>query len=194
MNLQQLEKAAAVCTECSLHKGRNNPVFAKGNTESKIIICGMVPAHEETKAGIPFVGRSGKLLDIILEEVGFSLNNVYITNICKCFLEPGKPLQQEWIDRCLPYLLVQIQLIKPKIIITLGKDSSINLLGLNEDISLGKMRKNTFLYQDKIRVIPTYHPSYLLRKGGKNSPDYGKVIDDFLSAKEILNKDLTNTI
>lgn len=186
MNLQQLEDAAAICTECSLHKGRIKPVFAKGNPDSKIIICGMVPAWAETKSGIPFVGKSGKLLDIILKEVNLTLEDVYITNICKCFLEPGKLLQQEWIDRCLPYLLVQIQLIKPDVIITLGKDSSVNLIGLTEETSLARMRKQVFGYQDKIRIIPTYHPSYLLRSGGENSTNYSKVIDDFLIAKEIL--------
>lgn len=188
MDLQQLEETAAVCTECSLYKGRNKPVFAKGNQNSKIMICGMVPAWEETKIGIPFVGRSGKLLDVILEEVNFTLEDVYITNICKCFLEPGKLLQQEWIDRCLPYLLVQIQLIKPEVVITLGKDASVNLIGLDGETSLARMRKQIFWYQDKIRIIPTYHPSYLLRSGGKNSASYSKVIDDFLIAKEILGR------
>jgi DNA polymerase len=189
MNLQQLEKAAAVCTECDLYKGRIKPVFAKGNPNSKLMICGMVPAWDETRSGIPFVGKAGKLLDIILEQVGFTLNNVYITNICKCFLAPGKSLEQRWIDICLPYLLVQIDIIKPKVIIALGADVSNTLVIRSDERkqAIGRMRGRIYKFGETL-VVPTYHPSYLIRGGGQQSSGYNSVINDFLLAKSILDK------
>ena len=186
MDLQELQEAAASCTLCELSKGRLNPVFAKGDSSSNIMICGMVPAMEENKVGLPFVGRAGKLLDHILNDVAIPRGSVYITNLVKCFLAAGLPLNQDWIDACFPYLITQIGLTKPKVVLTLGKDATTTLLGLSNKIPLGKVRGKAFEYGD-IKVIPTYHPSYLLRKGGTSSGDYPKVIDDFLMAKEIAN-------
>lgn len=185
MNLKSLEAAAANCRLCSLHKGRKNPVFAKGSSAAEFMICGMVPAHDENEVGIPFVGRAGKLLDEILAEVDLNLKSVYITNLVKCFLQAGKSLEQEWIDACLPYLLVQIDIIKPKVIVALGKDASNALTLPDKDLPMYKLRNNVYNY-GYIKVVPTYHPSYLLRKGGKGTEDYNKVIDDFNKAKNIL--------
>lgn len=190
MNLHELEYSASVCTQCSLCKGRVKPVFAKGNQKADIMLCGMVPAGEENKIGIPFVGRSGKLLDTILMDVGLTLDDVYITNIVKCYLAAGESLQQDWIDNCLPYLITQIDLIKPKVIITLGKDSSVNLLGFN-DKSLGSIRGKVFDCVAEIKVVPTYHPSFLLRKGGTTSNYYQTVLEDFQTSKEIINGSYT---
>jgi DNA polymerase len=191
MNLNTLEKVAANCKLCALHKGRKNPVFAKGDTKAKFFICGMVPAQEENEAGMPFVGRAGKLLDNILEDVNLSLKDVYITNLVKCFLAAGEPLEQEWIDSCLPYLIAQVNMIEPIVIVALGKDASNALTLPDEDFPMYKLRKNVYNY-GCVKVVPTYHPSYILRKGGKNSEDYQKVISDFEKAKNILEKGLTN--
>jgi DNA polymerase len=195
MDLQQLEKAAAVCTECELHKGRIKPVFAKGNPNSEIMICGMVPAWDENRSGIPFVGRAGQLLDIILEQVGFTLNDIYITNICKCFLAPGNPLKQQWMDTCLPYLLIQIDIIKPKVILVLGADASNALVVRNDEKkqAIGRMRGRVYQFGEAL-IVPTYHPSYLIRGGGQQSPGYNNVINDFLLAKSILEKDAINEV
>lgn len=185
MDLEQLQTIAASCTLCSLHEGRLNPVFAKGDPNSKLIICGMVPADEENKVGLPFVGRAGQLLDKILSDVHWTLNEVYITNLVKCYLTAGLPLQQPWIDSCLPYLIAQIGIIKPKVILTLGKDATCTLLGIDTKTALGKIRKQKVYDYADIKVIPTYHPSYLLRGGGQNHRSYQDVVDDFLLAKEI---------
>ena len=183
MNLDLLSQTAANCTQCELYKGRLNPVFAKGNPNAKVMICGMVPAKEENKAGLPFVGRAGKLLDTILHDVGWSLDDVYITNLVKCYLAAGLPLKQHWIDSCLSYLIIQIELIKPRVIITLGKDASVSLLGLDSKIAMGKIRKQeVFDYDKDIKLVPTYHPSYLLRGGGIEHRNYMDVIEDFLRA------------
>lgn len=183
MDLVELKAKAASCTLCSLHEGRINPVFDKGNPKSKMMICGMVPAHDENMQGVPFVGRAGQMLDKILSYV--NLHNVYITNLVKCFLAAGKSLNQDWIDSCLPYLLAQIQLVDPYVIITLGADSTNALLGMPQGTSIGKMRNQVHEYGRFIKVIPTYHPSYLLRKGGEYSDDFGKVIQDFTLARDV---------
>lgn len=185
MDLDLLKEKASTCCLCELYKGRVKPVFSKGNHYSSILICGMVPADEENKIGLPFVGRAGKLLDTILNTSEMSLHDVYITNLVKCYLSAGLILHQEWIDACLPYIITQISLIKPKVILTLGKDSSCTLLGLNNKISLGSIRGKVFDYGVGIKILPTYHPSYLLRGGGENHRDYDKIIKDFLLAKRI---------
>jgi DNA polymerase len=185
MNLKDLQKYAAACEACILHEGRNKPVFAKGNPEADIMIVGMVPADEENKLGIPFVGRAGQLLDQILLDSGLSLKSVYITNLVKCYLKAGLPLEQEWIDACLPYLITQVGLIRPKVILSLGKDATFTLLGLDNKLTLGKVRGELFNFNDIIRVVPTYHPSYLLRGGGPQHKSYSTVVGDFLKAREI---------
>jgi len=185
MDLELLQQSAASCKGCELHTGRINPVFAKGNPEAKIMVCGMVPADEENKVGLPFVGRAGQLLDKILADIGKTINDVYITNLVKCYLAAGLPLKQSWIDNCLPYLIVQINLIQPKVIITLGKDATFNLLGLDNKTALGKVRGTVDQYDSNIKVIPTYHPSYLLRGGGEKHKSYLDVINDFLLAEKI---------
>lgn len=187
MDLQLLQDTAAICKCCELHKGRVTPVFAKGNPQSKIMICGMVPADEENKVGLPFVGKAGKLLDKILIDSFLTMNDVYITNLVKCYLAAGLPLKSDWIDACLSYLIVQIDIINPKVIITLGKDSSVTLLGLDQKISLSSIIEKEYKYGN-IRIIPTYHPSYLLRGGGEKHKNYSNVVKDFNMAKELSNK------
>jgi len=187
LDLQTLQNIASSCTLCELYRGRSNPVFAKGNPQSELMICGMVPADEENKVGLPFVGRAGKLLDKILADVGLTLDSVYITNLVKCYLAAGLSLQQPWIDSCLPYLIVQIDIINPKVILTLGKDASVTLLGIDPKTSLGSVVGKVFEYGN-IKVIPTYHPSYLLRGGGEKHKSYSNVIKDFNLAKNLLDK------
>jgi DNA polymerase len=187
MDLQTVKEAAATCTECELCVGRLNPVFAKGNPLSKIFVCGMVPAHEENKIGLPFVGRAGQCLDILLESVGLSIDDVYVTNIVKCFLAPGVKLKQEWVSNCLPYLIDQINVIKPKVIVTLGADATNGLLGLSIDTKIGETRGRVFRYLDTVKVVPTYHPSYLVRGGCTKSPGFEKARSDFGWALSFLN-------
>ena len=179
MDLETLEQEASICSRCSLYEGRKLPVFSKGNSTSKVMICGMAPATEENKVGIPFVGRAGKLLDELLKDAGWTLDDVYITNLVKCFLPAGLPLKSEWIDNCLFYIIAQITEINPTVILILGKDSSITLLGLNSKITMAKIKGKVFDYNNSIKVIPTYHPSYLLRGGGTKHKSYEEVLGHF---------------
>lgn len=185
MNIKDLKVSAATCKLCDLHEGRVNPVFDKGNQNASLFICGMVPAKEENLVGIPFVGRCGKLLDVILEQTGLTLDTVYVTNLVKCFLAAGESLKEEWVDACVPYVVSQIYLLKPKIILALGKDAATALLGSKQDVTLKSIQGRLFEYAPGIHVMPTYHPSYLLRSGGEKSPTYADVLKHFQVAKEL---------
>jgi uracil-DNA glycosylase family 4 len=184
MDLTVIEEYASNCTFCGLHANRNKAVFAKGTPDADIMVCGMAPAHEENKVGTPFVGRAGKLLDEILEDAKLTSNDIYITNIVKCCLAPGISLKQDWINSCVLFLICQIDAVRPKVIITLGKDATCGLLGLDTKFPLGKIMNEGPYFYGNIEVIPTYHPSYLLRGGGKKHKNYMGVAYDFWSAKE----------
>jgi len=178
MDLQELELQASVCKLCGLHVGQNKPVFARGSAASKVIICGMCPGPEENKVGIPFVGDAGKILDDVLLEAFGNCNpgfDVYITNLVKCFVPPGTQLKQQWMVSCLPYFIVQIKLINPKIIIALGKDVS-NFL-LNNTLPMKDMRGKIFEYMGNIKLLSTYHPAFLAR--GNLKKYFNIVVNDF---------------
>lgn len=180
--LGMVEYEAGQCVVCELNRNRLNPVFARGDN-TDFMICGMVPGPDENKAGLPFVGRSGQLLDVILSDVQL-LNKVYITNIVKCALTPGIPLKQEWIDGCILFLLAQIGRLKPKVIMTLGADATNGLLGNLLDTKIGDLRGRAHDYMGT-HVVPTYHPSYLLRGGSVQHKHYSRVKEDFELAKFI---------
>ena len=184
MDLIELESIAANCKLCDLYKGQIKSVFAKGYNEAAILICGMCPGPDENEIGTPFVGAAGKILDEIMFRA-FALsfrNKVYITNLIKCYIKPGTTLQSEWMSTCLPYFIVQLQLVKPKVIIALGKDVS-NFL-LNKEENMGSMRGNVYNYMG-IKLISTYHPSYLTRGGGVNHKHFHTVVKDFNKALKI---------
>jgi len=190
MKLDEIEVIAAGCTQCDLHQTRTNPVFARGNEKSPIMICGMVPGPDENEAGSPFVGRAGKLLDSIIEYVG--IEEPYITNLVKCWLKPGLPLKDEWVAPCLQYILAQIFAVKPRVILTLGRDATLGLLGVPSSANwkMYKLRGKPHHFSTceafKCEIVPTYHPSYLLRGGGKKHEKYPSVIEDFELAQYIV--------
>jgi len=186
LDLKTVELTAAACTLCDLCKGRNKPVFAKGSSASEIIICGMCPGPQENAAGIPFVGTAGEILDAILLKAfdGYSSAlSIYVTNLVKCFVAPGTKLDTDWMRSCLPYFLVQLKLVNPKVVITLGKDVS-NFL-LNNESTMGNMRGNIYNYMG-IKLISTYHPSYLARGGGVKHKHFERVVKDFSKATILL--------
>jgi uracil-DNA glycosylase family 4 len=187
----RLREQVAICELCNLHKTRVNPVFDKGNPNAVLMICGMVPARDENEQGTPFVGRAGKLLDTILVAAGLTYDDVYITNLVKCFVAAGQSLEKSWVESCRPYLMEQIRIINPHVIITLGADSSRSLCDLAGNIPMHKMRGRALYYSKETMIIPTYHPSYLLRKGGVKSDAYREVLQDFDLAKKCL-KEMVN--
>lgn len=152
----QIEK----CQKCSLGKTRIKFVFGDGDPNSKLVFVGEAPGSDEDEQGLPFVGRAGQLLTKIIEAINFQRSQVYICNILKC-RPPGNrnPLPAE-IELCEPYLIKQLEIIKPAVICTLGTFASQTLL--KTDIPISKLRGKIHYYQN-IKLVPTFHPAALLR-------------------------------
>ncbi len=149
------------CIKCKLSETRKNIVFGEGNPSSKLMFIGEAPGAEEDNTGRPFVGRAGQLLTKIIESINLKREDVYIANIIKCRPPQNRNPFEEEIKQCSPFLKEQIKIIKPKIICTLGKFSTEFIIGTDKG-TISAVRGNEFDY-DGITVIPTYHPSYLLR-------------------------------
>jgi DNA polymerase len=163
--LKYIASLVAKCQKCPLYKTAHHPVPGDGSPEAKIIFIGEAPGAEEDEQGLPFVGNSGKLLDKLLNTIQVNRSDVFICNILK-HRPPGNrdPLPEE-IKVCTPYLKAQLEIIKPKVIITLGR-FSMNYFFPEESISRvhGQIRKLNWQGIDLI-IIPVYHPSAGLRNG-----------------------------
>lgn len=178
--LKSLEKQAMECHLCELSKSRHKVVFGEGNPDADILFIGEAPGATEDSTGKPFVGRAGELLTKMIENVlHISRNDVYITNIVKCRPSNNETPTPTQVHTCQPYLLKQIELIRPKLIITLGATAYHYLTGDDTDIS--KVR-GTIHKQNDYTIIPTYHPSYLLR----NPSAKKEVFDDLLKVRELM--------
>lgn len=157
-----LRQQVSVCTRCALHQGRTQTVFGTGNESADWLLIGEAPGAEEDKQGKPFVGRAGKLLSSMLQAIGLEREQVFITNILKCRPPKNRDPLAEEVSACEEYLERQIHLIKPRIILALGRIAAQNLL--NTKTPIGKLRGKVYEYGDnKIPLIVTYHPAYLLR-------------------------------
>jgi uracil-DNA glycosylase len=179
--LLELAQEASTCTRCRLAGGRTNVVFGMGNPRSDLMFVGEAPGEQEDLQGLPFVGRSGQLLDrLIREEMGLTRQDFYITNTLKC-RPPGNrdPLPEE-TSACWPYLEKQVQLIGPRVVITLGNFATRLLLDTTEPIS--RLRGRTYPYRSG-HLVPTFHPSAALRGGGQV---VAQMRADLVRAKEIL--------
>jgi DNA polymerase len=167
LDLSALNADAQSCTKCGLHEGRNSVVFGVGNQNADLMFVGEAPGADEDKQGEPFVGRAGKLLTDIITAMKFTRNDVYIANVLKC-RPPGNrnPAPNE-VETCSPYLLRQIALIQPKVIVALGSFAAKMLLDTNIGISAlrGKFHEFALAKQaeSSVVIMPTYHPAYLLR-------------------------------
>jgi uracil-DNA glycosylase len=160
--LNNLVKQVAACQQCVLHESRTQTVFGVGNPNADWLVIGEAPGADEDRQGEPFVGRAGKLLNSMLLAMGLPREQVFIANILKCRPPNNRDPQQEEVIACETYLRQQIDLIKPKIILAVGRIAAQNLLKLETPI--GKMRGNRYQYPDsELPVIVTYHPAYLLR-------------------------------
>ncbi len=160
LTLEGIRREMGRCRRCRLYAGAKNLVFGEGSPSARLMFIGEAPGAEEDLEGRPFVGKAGQLLDRILHKMGLDREEVYIANVVKS-RPPGNrdPLPDE-IEACLPYLLKQIKAIRPLVIVTLGKVASHALLGSKEPIT---RLRGGWQRHDHIRVMPTFHPSYLLR-------------------------------
>ena len=158
--LEDFRQSIKNCQECHLHKYRNNLVFGTGSPQANLMFVGEAPGREEDLQGKPFVGRGGQLLDKILQAIDFKREEVYIGNILKCRPPENRDPLLEEVEKCEPYLLKQIEIIKPRIICALGRISAQVLL--KTKLPLNQLRGKFHDYHG-IRFLATYHPAALLR-------------------------------
>jgi len=170
--LDDLNSQICECLKCPLGKTRTNFVFGVGNPNADIVVVGEAPGADEDAQGEPFVGRAGQLLNKILEAIQFKREEVYICNILKCRPPNNREPLPEEIERCEPYLWKQMEIIKPKMILCLGRIAGQSLLKTND--TLGALRGKFFDYRG-IKLMVTYHPAALLRNPNWKKPAWEDV-------------------
>ena len=179
MDWGELRETVAACTRCPLHSSRTQTVFGVGNPNATWMIIGEAPGAEEDRRGEPFVGRAGKLLDQMLRAVGQERGDVFIANILKCRPPNNRDPKQDEADACRRYLERQIELVQPKIILAVGRIAAQQLLGT--DSPVGRLRGKLH-YLNKLPLVVTYHPAYLLRSPTQKR----KAWDDLCLATRVL--------
>ncbi len=179
-SLAQLQKAIKGCTKCNLAKTRKNVVPGEGDPNARLVFVGEAPGEDEDIQGRPFVGRAGKLLDQLIGRIGLGRNEVYICNVLKCRPPNNRDPEPDEIAACKDYLTAQLNLIKPKVICTLGRHAYNTLFGVDEKIT--RIRGKLTLYNGT-NLLPTFHPSYLLR----NQTKMNEAWEDMEKLKSLLS-------
>ena len=159
-DLESLGREAAACTRCRLAEQRRTVVFGEGDPHAALMFVGEGPGAEEDRTGRPFVGQAGQLLDAMIVALGLERRQVYIANVVKCRPPGNRDPQDDEVAACAPFLDRQIALIRPRVIVALGKPAARRLTGSTAPISALRGRWSSFL---GIPVLPTFHPAYLLR-------------------------------
>jgi DNA polymerase len=168
------------CRRCKLHTlGRKQIVFGVGNPHADLMFVGEAPGADEDQQGIPFVGRAGQLLTKIIEAIGLTRDDVYIANVIKCRPPQNRNPEPDEVDTCEPFLFRQIDVIKPKVIIALGKFGAQTLL--RTDAPISRLRGQVHDFRGA-KLIPTFHPAYLLR----NPSSKREVWEDMKMARGLL--------
>jgi uracil-DNA glycosylase family 4 len=176
----ELRARVAACTRCSLSTTRTQTVFGVGNLRAEWLVVGEAPGAEEDRQGEPFVGRAGQLLNSMLRAVGLTREQVYIANVLKCRPPGNRDPSLSEAAECLPYLEQQIALLKPKIMLAVGRIAAQNLL--RTDKTLGSLRRQVHRFGiSQVPLIVTYHPAYLLR----TPADKRKSWEDLKFAREV---------
>ena len=177
MGWAELKATVAACTACGLRKSCTQTVFGVGDEQADWLLVGEAPGAEEDARGEPFVGQAGKLLDAMLAGIGLKRGeDVYIANVLKCRPPGNRNPEAAEVARCSPFLLRQVELIRPRLILAMGRFACQTLLAT--DASIGSLRGRTHRYQG-VPLIVTYHPAYLLR----NLPDKAKAWEDLCFAR-----------
>jgi len=176
----EIKQAVPACTACGLHKTRTQTVFGVGDENADWMLIGEAPGAEEDRLGDPFVGQAGKLLDNMLAAIGLTrAENVYIANVLKCRPPGNRNPEPDEVAKCTPFLKRQIALIKPKLVVAMGRFAAQTLLA--SDASIASLRGRVFSYEG-VPLIVTYHPAYLLR----NLPDKAKSWEDLVFARKTM--------
>ncbi len=167
---------AAGCTKCRLAEGRTQVVFGVGDPNADLIFIGEGPGFHEDRQGEPFVGAAGQLLTRMLGEIGLAREHVYIANVIKCRPPGNRDPQLDEIDACTPWLVEQISLIQPKLVVTLGNFATKYVLQTQRGIT--SMRGKVYGWHGR-KVIPTFHPAAILHGGGERSRQFEDLRADF---------------
>ena len=176
--LELVAAEASTCTLCRLAEGRTQVVFGMGAPNARLMFIGEGPGAEEDRQGLPFVGRSGQLLDrLMLEEIGITRDRCYIANVVKCRPPDNRDPKPDEIDACRPYLTSQLDLIRPAVVVTLGRFAAQWLLQTSEGIT--KLRGRSYPFAHGV-LIPTLHPAAALRGGAE---PLAQMRADFVRAK-----------
>ena len=180
MDWPELRRAVRDCTACGLRRGCTQTVFGVGDENAQWLLVGEAPGAEEDRLGEPFVGQAGRLLDNMLAAIGLQRGrNVYIANVLKCRPPGNRNPEAGEVAQCAPHLLRQIELIRPKLILAMGRFAVQTLLATEATIASLRGRVHQC---HGVPLVVTYHPAYLLR----NLPDKAKAWDDLLFAKRTL--------
>ena len=184
--LAEIAARIAVCQNCVLGKTRKNTVPGQGNPQPEIMFVGEGPGEDEDLQGLAFVGRAGQLLTRMIIRMGLTREQVFIANIVKC-RPPGNraPLPDE-MGACLPFLREQVAILKPKVIVCLGGTAVKGLL--NNQLGITRLRGQWQKYQG-VDVMPTYHPSYLLRGGGEDKARWWEVWEDLVAVLKKIGRE-----
>jgi uracil-DNA glycosylase len=185
VSLDDYRRQIEHCQKCSLGKTRTKFVFGDGDPAAKLVFVGEAPGSDEDLQGLPFVGKAGQLLTKIIEAINFKRSQVYICNILKC-RPPGNrnPLPEE-IELCEPYLIKQLEILKPAVICTLGTFASQTLL--KTDVPISKLRGKIHYYQN-IKLVPTFHPAALLRNPAWKRDTW----EDVKLVRQIYDREINN--
>lgn len=173
-----IERHIAVCSQCSLCRTRCRPVMGRGNRQADIMLIAEAPGAQEDRQGIPFVGNSAKILDRLLQDCGMERKEIYITNILKCHPPDNRDPKEEEKEACFPYLKYETFLLKPRIIVCLGRVAAQRIISPDFKIT---SQHGTWTYRKNFALTATYHPSALLRDSSK----YNLAKEDFV---EIIKK------
>lgn len=178
--LEQIWSDIGACTRCSLYPARTNIVHTEGNRRARLMFVGEAPGADEDSQARPFVGRAGKLLTKIIEAIGFKREDVLIGNVNRCRPPANRPPTQEEASICKPFLLREIESVQPEVIVVLGNTAMRNLLDIKQGIT--KVRGQFQDYRG-VKVMPTFHPAYLLRDPSKKQETWDdlKKVRDYLA-------------
>jgi len=179
-NMEDLKEAINNCNKCKLCKNRKNIVFGVGNENAKIMFIGEGPGADEDLKGIPFVGKAGKLMDKAFLALGIKKEDVYIANIVKCRPPNNRDPEPDEVVECINYLRNQVIIIKPKIIVLLGRVALNNVLGQEYKITASRGK---WIEKKGILYMPTWHPAALFR-------DENKKIDFIKDLKQVIQKEI----
>ncbi|HEY6973955.1 MAG TPA: uracil-DNA glycosylase [Nitrospiraceae bacterium] len=182
LTLQELAKSLHNCQRCKLAKlGRTQVVFGVGNPRASIMFVGEAPGFYEDQKGEPFVGAAGKLLNDLLQSAGLSRDEIYIANVIKCRPPNNRDPEMDEVDTCKPFLMQQIQMIRPKLVCTLGNWATQTLL--ERKVGITKVKAQAFYMKDFV-LFPLLHPAAALHQGGLLEP----LKEDFKKLKEFLDR------